>query len=55
MISGDSLGDISIWDSEFGTVIKTFSYLKGDILSLVVNENFKSVYASGVDSRVVSL
>lgn len=38
LISGDSLGEVSIWDSEYGTLIKTFNQLKGDILSIVTNE-----------------
>jgi hypothetical protein len=42
-----------VWESEFGTLVKQFKYLKGDINALAVNEEFSSVYASGVDSRVV--
>lgn len=55
LISGDSLGEVSIWDCEFGTHLKTFNNLKGDIMSIEVNESFNSVYASGVDSRVISV
>lgn len=53
LISGDSMGDVTVWDSEFGTLVKQFNNLKGDICSIEVNEKFMSVYASGCDSRVV--
>ena len=55
IISGDSQGDITIWDAEFGTLVKQFKQLKGDVNALEVNEDFSSVYASGVDSRVVTV
>jgi len=44
-----------VWDSEFGTQVKLFNNLKGDIVSVVVNEAFNTVYATGVDSRVISV
>lgn len=46
---------MSIWDAEFGTLVKSFKNLKGDINAIEVNEAFNSVYASGVDSRVLVL
>ena len=55
LISGDSLGEVSIWDLEFGTLIKTFNHLKADILTLEVNLKHDTIYASGVDSRVISI
>ena len=55
IISGDSQGDITVWDAEFGTLVKQFKHLKGDVNSLEVNEEFSSVYASGVDSRIVTV
>ena len=53
LISGDSQGDVTVWDAEFGTISKQFKNLKGDINAIEVNEQFNSVYASGADSRVV--
>lgn len=44
---------MTIWDPEFGTLVKQFKQLKGDINAIEVNEHFGSVYASGIDSRVV--
>lgn len=53
LISGDSTGEVCIWDLQFGTLTKTFNQLKADILSLASHE--ENVYASGVDSRVINL
>jgi hypothetical protein len=53
LISGDSQGDIIIWDAEFGTLTNQFKQLKGDINAIEVNEHPLSIYASGADSRVV--
>ena len=52
IISGDSQGDVTVWDSEFGTLVKQFKHLKGDINALEINEEYSTVYASGADSRV---
>ena len=53
LISGDSQGDVTVWDAEFGTLVKQFKNLKGDVNALEINESFTSVYASGADSRVL--
>ena len=55
LVSGDSQGDVCIWDAKFGTLIKKFSHLKGDINALEVSKAHRAIYASGADSRVVSL
>lgn len=36
-------------------MVKSFKQLKGDILTLQANPAYNAVYASGVDSRVVSI
>ena len=46
------MGDITVWDPQFGTLVKRFNNLKGDINALEIYEDFGAVYASGVDSRV---
>ena len=53
LISGDSQGDVTVWDAEFGTLVKQFKNLKGDVNALEINEAFNSVYSSGADSRVL--
>ena len=55
LISGDSQGNLSIWDIEFGTLIKQFNNLQADILSIAINPTFETIYATGVDSRVLSI
>ena len=55
LISGDSQGEVSIWDMQFGTLIKSFNHLQADILTLAVNPVHHTIYASGVDSRVLSI
>ena len=57
VVSGDSLGHVQFWDGKTGTMIQTFDQNdnKADVLDLVVSENESKVYASGVDSRVISI
>lgn len=35
--------------------MKSFNHLKADILALEVNHKLQTIYATGVDSRVVSI
>lgn len=49
------MGEVTIWDLKFGTLIKSFNHLKADILALAVNAKYDTVYATGVDSRVISM
>jgi hypothetical protein len=44
---------VTVWDAEFGTLVKQFKNLKGDVNALETNEAFNAVYASGADSRVL--
>lgn len=56
LISGDSNGDVVIWDKKSGNAIKTFSELKADCLQLVIiGQEYKTIYASGVDSKIVCI
>jgi U3 small nucleolar RNA-associated protein 4 len=57
VVSGDSLGHVQFWDGMTGTMLQTFDQNdnKADVLDLAVSENESTVYASGVDSRVVSI
>jgi hypothetical protein len=38
LISGDSMGEVAVWDAEFGTLVKKFKNLQGDINTIEVNE-----------------
>jgi len=44
-----------LWDPEHGTLIKTFKQLQADILAIEVNPITKTIYASGVDARVLTI
>ena len=55
LISGDSQGDVCIWDTEFGTQLAKLSQLSGDILAMTLNLAHGCIYATGVDSRVISI
>lgn len=55
LISGDSQGDVCVWDVEFGTQVAKLSQLSGDILALALNQKHGCIYATGVDSRVISV
>lgn len=55
LISGDSKGHVCLWDTRFGTLIKKFTTLQADVLALEINSRFGCAYASGVDSRVISI
>lgn len=55
LITGDSQGDLSLWDSQHGTLLKQFNQLKADILQVEINPYYDIIYASGVDSRILSV
>ena len=55
LCAGDSKGDLSLWDVNHGTLLKTFSNLKADITAIEVNRAAGSVYATGVDSRIMTV
>ena len=55
IFSGDSKGELSAWDAEHGTLIKTFNHLKADINSIEINTKHDIVYATGVDARIISV
>lgn len=54
-MTGDSNGELIIWDKKSGNVLKVFSELKGDILALAVNQDQGIIYASGVDTKVICI
>ncbi|XP_045766476.1 U3 small nucleolar RNA-associated protein 4 homolog [Maniola jurtina] len=49
VVSGDSFGRLAFWDSNMGDQIESYSIHKRDILSLVVADDEKHIYCSGVD------
>ena len=56
LISGDSLGNLAVWELEFGTLRQHFpKALQGDVLSIVRNKTGDALYASGVEGKIVEL
>ena len=55
IVAGDSSGELTLWDPDHGTLIKTFKQLQADILTIEVNPATKTIYASGVDARVLTI
>ena len=55
LFSGDSHGCLKVWDTEHGTLLTTFKQLQADIQAIAVNPKFGIVYATGVDSRILSV
>ena len=55
IISADSLGKIQLWNSKHGTLRQSFQLHLADVLTLAVNEEEDTIYASGVDHKLVRL
>jgi len=57
LVTGNSLGQIQIFDTNTGTLLQTVNQteIKADVLRLTVNASETKIFASGVDSRVVCL
>lgn len=49
IIAGDSRGRITIWDGHSGTQSESFPALRGDVLSVAVNEEETVFSCSGID------
>jgi len=55
LFAGNSFGVLSVWDPVHGTLIKQFKQLEADITSIEFNSKFNAVYATGVDSRILTV
>ena len=57
LVSGDSLGNIQIWNGSTGTLEQSFvqNDSRADVLSLDVLHDEYKIFASGVHSRVVCI
>ena len=55
MFSGDSQGNLKVWDLKYGTLLKSFNQLKADVNAIVINKKHGVVYATGADSRILSI
>ncbi|KAJ3038796.1 U3 small nucleolar RNA-associated protein 4 [Rhizophlyctis rosea] len=55
IVAGDSLGNVSFWDSETGVVSRTLKAHEADVLCLATNKEGTEIFSSGVDRKVVRL
>jgi hypothetical protein len=55
IISGDSNGQIQIWDGHVGVLSSSFSNHLADVLTIAVTPNEETIFASGIDGKVISL
>lgn len=51
VVSGDSLGQVQIWDGKMGVLQQTLGHHLGDVLALVSSHS-TAVFSSGVDGKV---
>lgn len=54
VVSGDSLGHVQMWDGNVGTLLKSFACHDADVLTLANTFSEDVIFASGVDSKIVS-
>ena len=52
LVSGDSDGAVTFWDSKFSTELARYTQHKADVLALASTPSGNKVFASGVDSQV---
>ena len=55
LVLGCSNGNINFYETKFGTLMKNVNFHQADILCLCSNSKGNAVYASGSDSRVISI
>jgi len=55
VVSGDSRGQVQLWDGTAGVLMVTFRQHSADVLALVVSPGERDIFASGVDGKVVCL
>lgn len=55
IVSADSLGKIQLWNGKHGTLRQSFQLHLADVLTLAVSEEEGTIYASGVDHKLVRL
>ena len=52
IVSGDSVGVISVWDYHYGTLLQRLLHHKADVLSLSVTANGATLYSASIDATV---
>lgn len=52
IVSGDSGGNVQIWDAGHGTLITGFRQHKADVLALAASPGGDTLFASGADPQI---
>lgn len=52
LVSGDSSGNVQFWDDQFGTLLQSNSYHKGDVNALAAAPSHNRVFSAGSDGQV---
>ncbi|KAH8929351.1 WD40 repeat-like protein [Atractiella rhizophila] len=52
IISGDSLGNVKIWDGKLNTQLRNIKAHRADVLCMSINMDGRSFFTSGVDQRI---
>lgn len=53
--SADSTGNLKIWDSSFGILIKEFNQHLADLTTIEINREFNTLYFTGSDSLICAI
>lgn len=54
LVSGDSLGTMTFWDSKLGTVKQSMRAHGADILCIAASKDGKQVFSAGVDRKITA-
>ena len=55
IISADSCGKVNLWNGVHGTLTKSFHSHKADVLTIAVNVQEDTIYASGIDPKILKI
>jgi U3 small nucleolar RNA-associated protein 4 len=55
IVSGDSRGQVQIWDGNVGVLVGTFVQHVADVLAIAISADESAIFASGIDGKVVCI
>jgi WD40 repeat protein len=55
VITGDSRGQVQIWDGNVGVLTASFMQHSADVLCVIASDDESKIFASGIDGKVVCL
>jgi len=54
VVSGDSSGQVSVWDPQFGSLVQSLQQHCADVLRVAVSPDGSHIFASGIDNQVAA-